>query len=209
MGTQTTVSQGITTILLSGSETSGQADCLSISSFYCGRVALAVCWLLSFMVLEKPPSHKFNAMNLRLKAATPSQEKVSHSFLYSWLRNCLPGNSQVWKKRQIESGGAMLGPKEWNFDKMSGVSVEYQTGYPRFFRLDTVGTKLKIWFAFKNHSDCRKTTGLLNSWFVVICLQHFHKRHWDRHAVEQILFRAIREEQIILLWGYLCIHSCT
>ena len=80
MGTQTTVSQGITTILLSGSETSGQADCLSISSFYCGRVALAVCWLLSFMVLEKPPSHKFNAMNLRLKAATPSQEKVSHSF---------------------------------------------------------------------------------------------------------------------------------
>ena len=53
MGTRTTVSQGITTIFccLSGVKTSGQADCLSISLFYCGREALAVCWLLSFMVL--------------------------------------------------------------------------------------------------------------------------------------------------------------
>lgn len=63
MGTQTTVSQGITTIIccLSGVKTSGQADCLSISSFYCGRVALAVCWLLSFMVL--PIHHTSFAWN--------------------------------------------------------------------------------------------------------------------------------------------------
>lgn len=148
MGTQTTVSQGITTIIccLSGVKTSGQADCLSISSFYCGRGALAVCWLLSFMGFANPP-YKFHRemlasekggdltiLILRLKAATPSQEKVSRSVPQKFvpLFNCFKPRfvtCQVWKKRQIESGGAMLGP-EWNIQgKMATLGYSGYCGY--------------------------------------------------------------------------------
>lgn len=77
---------------------------------------------------------------LRLKAATPSQEKVSHSVPQKFvpLFNCFKPRfvtCQVWKKRQIESGGAMLGP-EWNIQgKMATL------GYSGI----SMATKLKIW----------------------------------------------------------------
>ena len=181
MGTQTTVSQGITTIIccLSGVKTSGQADCLSISSFYCGRGALAVCWLLSFMGFANPP-YKFHRemlasekggdltiLILRLKAATPltrEGEPLSASKIRAFIQ-------------LLQTSFRDLPGVEKAADRIRWCHVGAWVKYPRLLRLwDTLGYP---WLLNWRFEQCIGS-GLLNFWFVVTCLQHFHKRHCDR-----------------------------
>ena len=142
---------------------------------------------------------------LRLKAATPSQEKVSHSVPEKFvpLFNCFKPRFVI--ARCGKSGRSNQVVPCWGLSEIS------KAKWRLWDTLDTVATN------FFRFEQCIGSSGLLNFWFVVTCLQHFHKRHCDRPdqsflrlEVLDLLRRAIWEEQIIvLLGGYFCMHHCT
>ena len=140
-------------------------------------------------------------LTLRLKAATPSQEKVSHSVLgisclclystasnlVSWLARCGKSgrSNQVvpcWGLSEISAGFCESGIL-WILWHLSNASSDPQVCW-------ISGS----WWPASSTSTRDIATGQIKVFWGLRC--------W-------IWIRAIWEEQIVLLGGYFCMHHCT